>query len=224
MRSASRAPPSCSDRRRYGPRPGRRCAGGLDDPHGTECSRQAAPAEHRAGADGRLLPRAARHDAAGAPDAGAGATYRNAHVVDSLCCPSRASIFTGRAAAPDRRADQHRRTTRSDPIGGYRAFVAQRQRAARPSTSRCTNSGYTTGFVGKYMNGYELKTNDGEHFAPAKVPGWNVFEAILGGGYPEWGFRSTYLDEDGVDAAAAHAEAAAQLAGRRCSTGTTPPT
>ena len=46
-------------------------------------------------------------------------------------------------------------------------------------------SGYATGFVGKYMNGYEMSTNYlGKHFAPAKVAGWDSFEAILGGGYP----------------------------------------
>ena len=69
----------------------------------------------------------------------AGATYRNAHVVDSLCCPSRASIFTGQAAAPDRGADQRRRT--APPTDRRLPRVRpQRQRPPRRSTSRCTRA------------------------------------------------------------------------------------
>ena len=53
------------------------------------------------------------------------------------------------------------------------------------------------------MNGYEKSTNYlGKHLAPAKVPGWSNFEAILGGGYHEWGFWSTCRRQDRHDAAA----------------------
>ena len=84
------------------------------------------------------------------------------------------------------------------PIGGYRAFVRNRN-AAKSFNVPLQKSGYATGFVGKYMNGYEMYTNyQGRHIAPAKVPGWDVLEAVLGGGYPEWGFRSTYIDQQGI--------------------------
>ena len=52
-----------------------------------------------------------------------GATYENAHVVDSLCCPSRASIFTGR---PPHQTGVLTNTPNDprDPIGGYAAYTA----------------------------------------------------------------------------------------------------
>ena len=124
-----------------------------------------------------------------------GATYRNAHVVDSLCCPSRASIFTGRPphqtgvltnTAPDP----------AEPIGGYPAFVAHGN-TDKTFNLALQRSGYTTGFVGKYLNGYEAKVVDGVRRAPPPVPGWDHFDAILGGGYPEWGFDSVHQDEGG---------------------------
>jgi arylsulfatase A-like enzyme len=126
----------------------------------------------------------------------AGATYRNAHVVDSLCCPSRASLLTGR---PPHQTGVLTNTANDsvNPVGGYKAFThyGNAQRAFNVSLNR---SGYTTGFIGKYLNGYEKYTNyEGKHFAPGKVPGWSEFEAILGGGYHEWGFWSTWLDSTG---------------------------
>ena len=75
--------------------PGRPCAGGLDGPHGEE----AAAKEHRPNIVLVLMDDFSLELLATMPEArrmqAAGATYRNSHVIDSLCCPSRASIFTG---------------------------------------------------------------------------------------------------------------------------------
>ncbi len=72
-----------------------------------------------------------------------GVTFTNGQVTTSLCCPSRASILTGRYA--------HNTGVRDNvpPNGGAEVFddhctVATWLRAA----------GYRTGFVGKYLNGY----------------------------------------------------------------------
>ena len=45
------------------------------------------------------------------------------------------------------------------------------------------------------MNRYEATTANGVAQPPPKVPGWTDWEAILGGGYNGWGFKSTRLDE-----------------------------
>ena len=50
-----------------------------------------------------------------------GATYRNAFVVDSLCCPSRTSIFTGRPPHLTRVLTNGAERVRN-PLGGFRAF------------------------------------------------------------------------------------------------------
>lgn len=122
-----------------------------------------------------------------------GATYTNSHVVDSLCCPSRTSIFTGR---PPHQTGVLTNTAQDpqDPIGGYAAF-ARHHNEERSFNVPLHRSGYTTAFIGKYINGYGLSKNaPGERLAPAEEPGWSEFGAVLGSGYPEWGFWSTRLD------------------------------
>jgi len=121
-----------------------------------------------------------------------GASYENAHVVDSLCCPSRTSILTGRpphqtGVLTNTANDPH------DPIGGYAAF-ARHGNAERTFNLALQRGGYTTGFVGKYLNGYESTKHGGVRSPPPTVPGWDHFDAILNGGYPEWGFWQAERD------------------------------
>jgi N-acetylglucosamine-6-sulfatase len=77
-----------------------------------------------------------------------GLTLTNAYVSQSLCCPSRATILRG----------QYSHNTgiinNSPPNGGwedFKGFGLEADTVARWVQS----AGYTTGFVGKYMNGYD---------------------------------------------------------------------
>jgi arylsulfatase A-like enzyme len=121
-----------------------------------------------------------------------GASYDNAHVVDSLCCSSRTSIFTGR---PPHQTGVLTNTPNDPqhPIGGYAAFVAHGNQD-RTFNLALQRSGYTTGFIGKYLNGYD-RTGRGLRSPPPSVPGWSHFDAILDG-YPEWGFWRAVRDGD----------------------------
>ena len=131
-----------------------------------------------------------------------GATYENAHVVDSLCCPSRASIFTGRA--PHQTGVlTNTPNDPSDPIGGYAAYTAHHN-APRAFNVALQKGGYTTGFVGKYLNGYERSSRNGVRYPPPDVPGWDTLDAILGGGYHGWDFWSTRRDDSGALALVNH--------------------
>ena len=124
-----------------------------------------------------------------------GAFYRNAFVVDSLCCPSRSALLTGQM--PHQTGVlTNTPQDRAHPIGGYDAFVAHGNQK-RTFNLALQRSGYATGFVGKFLNMYDADRVDGRLRPPPKVPGWTVWNAILGGGYSEWGFRSTWLDRDG---------------------------
>ena len=152
-----------------------------------------------------------------------GATYRNAHVVDSLCCPSRASIFTGR---PPHQTGVLTNIPNdpAHPIGGYRAFT-RNGNAAKSFNVPLQKSGYATGFVGKYMNGYEMSTNYlGKHFAPAKVAGLGLLRGDPRGRLPRVGLLEHLAGPDRHDARPAHREAAAHRAASPSSTAATRPT
>ena len=87
-----------------------------------------------------------------------GMTFTSYIASNSLCCPSRASTFTGLLP--------HNTGVLSNnaPSGGYASFVAHGDEAKSFALS-LQAAGYKTGFFGKYLNGYEL-TNP-------IPPGWN---------------------------------------------------
>ena len=108
-----------------------------------------------------------------------GATFANYFVTDSLCCPSRSSIFTGRFPHDTGIF----RNTGKD--GGYLAF---RNRGHEQATfaAALSAAGYRTAMLGKYLNGY----------LPAQhppAPGWSTW-AVAGSGYA--GFHYS-LNQDG---------------------------
>ena len=74
---------------------------------------------------------------------GRGTTFTNAFVVNALCCPSRASILTGRYSHSTKVCGNN------GPYGGFASF---RDRSTVGTWLR--SAGYRTGYVGKYLNGY----------------------------------------------------------------------
>jgi arylsulfatase A-like enzyme len=99
-----------------------------------------------------------------------GVTFRNGFVVNSLCCPSRASILTG----------DYSHTTgvyknKSD-YGGFPAF--------NDSSTIATwldGAGYRTALIGKYLNQFSTFT-DGSYVPPGRDR-WVAFYSTGGGKY-----------------------------------------
>jgi arylsulfatase A-like enzyme len=94
-----------------------------------------------------------------------GVTFTNSFVPTSLCCPSRASILTGKYAHSTGvylNIGQH---------GGFHAFDDSRTIA-----TVLHSAGYTTGLFGKYLNRYGVAAADA-HYVPPGWDHWNVFLA-----------------------------------------------
>ncbi|MGH1562382.1 sulfatase-like hydrolase/transferase [Mumia sp. DW29H23] len=125
-----------------------------------------------------------------------GATYRNAFVVDSLCCTSRSSLFTGQA--PHHTGVlTNTPNDPENPIGGWKAYEKYGN-IDKTFHLALERSGYTTGFTGKLLNGYEVSNVDGVVTAPEPIPGWTEFDPVFGGGYNGWKYRSGHLGADGA--------------------------
>ena len=138
-----------------------RCGRGHGDA-GSSCPRR--PAEHRGDPHGRPVVRHAAHRAAGdalAPVADPGSGRALAVVPERLlqtplCCPSRATILTGRYA--DTRA--FGRTRRGELFDETNTLATWLH-----------DAGYTTGLIGKYLNRYPFGRG------PYVPPGWDRWVA-----------------------------------------------
>jgi N-acetylglucosamine-6-sulfatase len=91
-----------------------------------------------------------------------GATFDNAFVTTSLCCPSRSTILRGQYS------HNHKVLTNVAPLGGAQRF----RELGRERSTVATwlhSGGYRTVEIGKYLNRYK----------PPRPPGWDVW---YGGG------------------------------------------
>jgi len=95
-----------------------------------------------------------------------GMTLRKAIVTNPLCCPSRATILTGRYS--------HTTGVYSNfgSNGGWASFKASESDTIATALDAV---GYRTALLGKYINGY-----GGTH--PYVPPGWDRWSAFTGGG------------------------------------------
>ncbi len=116
-----------------------------------------------------------------------GLTFTNYFVSDSLCCPSRASIFTGNYP------HDTGVFTNTGPHGGFNAFHARNEQQ-HSFNDVLQRAGYRTAMMGKYLNGY-LDDPGQASVPPTYVPpGWNEWD-VAGWGYPEYNYE---LNHDGT--------------------------
>jgi arylsulfatase A-like enzyme len=101
-----------------------------------------------------------------------GLTFSRYFVTDSLCCPSRSSIFTGKFP--------HNTGvfTNDAPNGGYDGFLKRKNQLSTFATA-LSAAGYRTGMMGKYLNLYKVSM--------APDPGWSYW-AVADNGYPEFDY------------------------------------
>jgi N-acetylglucosamine-6-sulfatase len=115
----------------------------------------------------------------------AGMSFTNYTVTDSLCCPSRSSIFTGQFP--------HNTGvfTNTGNDGGFALFHSRGLESATFATG-VQRAGYRTAMMGKYLNGYQPADSMGGA-TPYVPPGWSEWD-VAGNGYPEFNYD---LNENG---------------------------
>lgn len=114
-----------------------------------------------------------------------GMSFNNYFVSDSLCCPSRSSIFTGQFP------HDTGVFTNAGPGGGIGAFYGHGDEN-RTFNIALHRLGYRTAMMGKYINGYLERRSP--IASTAVPPGWSEWD-VAGWGYREFGYR---LNIDGT--------------------------
>jgi N-acetylglucosamine-6-sulfatase len=103
-----------------------------------------------------------------------GLSFENAFITTPECCPSRATILTGRYA------HNHGIFSNIESKGGGEQAFREPGLDQDTIATRLRSAGYTTGLFGKYLNGYT------ERYVP---PGWDQWFAYTLNGGPESTFE-----------------------------------
>ncbi len=112
-----------------------------------------------------------------------GMTFSRYFVSDSLCCPSRASIFTGNFPHDTKVFGNTGRH------GGFNVFHDRGEERDTFAVA-LRRTGYRTAMMGKYLNGYLERTRVPDTYVP---PGWSQWD-VAGAGYGEFDY---VLNENG---------------------------
>ena len=121
-----------------------------------------------------------------------GASFTNSFVADSLCCVSRAALFTGQYPHTNGVRTNNPNSS-TNPVGGWVAFRKYGD-MAKSFNVALQAGGYYTGFMGKYLNGYNVATVNGVKVAPEKPTGWDAWRPIYDGGYRQWGWAYSVVE------------------------------
>jgi N-acetylglucosamine-6-sulfatase len=112
---------------------------------------------------------------------GGGTTFANNFVNYSLCCPSRSTFLTGQYSHNTGVQDNQ------PPLGGF-----DKLRGTETLPVWLQRSGYYTGLIGKYLNGYEAHRADPG--GPLIPPGWSEWH----GSTVTYDFYGYQLNEQGT--------------------------
>lgn len=128
-----------------------------------------------------------------------GVTFRNGFAGFPLCCPARASMLTGRLT-------HNHGVWHHQPPWGFTSFRDEETVAVW-----LQRAGYTTTYLGKYLNGYGKQpargrtTGTSTQYCP---PGWDRWRASIDGGlppgHPQQGSTYRYFDTTLNDDCAGH--------------------
>jgi len=114
-----------------------------------------------------------------------GTTFANYFVSNSLCCPSRSTIFTGKFPHNTGVFTNTYDPQKGEIDGGFGAFN-QNDNQLHTFALALHQGGYHTAMLGKYLNGYLPWETEPYNSAQAwKQWGWDEWD-VAGNGYPEF--------------------------------------
>jgi N-acetylglucosamine-6-sulfatase len=117
-----------------------------------------------------------------------GTTFSHYFVSNSLCCPSRSTIFTGKFPHNTGVFTNTYDPKKGQIDGGFGAFN-QNDNQLHTFALALHQGGYQTAMLGKYLNGYLPWETEPYNLAQAweKEWGWDEWD-VAGNGYPEFIF------------------------------------